>query len=125
MLKFTYLIKISLVLKISLKNLHLEIHKWESNKRSLVASVYFSLNIDVVFAIFQSQGTSLLNHLAVGLSFCVPVHLVISGGDHSDFLVSFSVLAVETLGLPQLRSLLLSSSLIINLIGMYIKKRTS
>ena len=36
------------------------------------------------------------------------VHLVISGGDHSGFLISFSVLAVETLVLPQLSSLLLS-----------------
>ena len=68
MLKFTCLIKSILVLRISLKTLYLGIHKWESNKRSLVASVfYFSLNIDAVFAIFQSWGTSLLKHLAVGL----------------------------------------------------------
>lgn len=57
MLKFTHLIKIILVLKISLKTLHLGIHKWELNKRSLVPSVfYFSLNIDVVFAVFPITG---------------------------------------------------------------------
>lgn len=67
-LNFTHLIKIILVLKISLKTLHLGIHKWESSKRSLVASVfYFSLNIDVVFVIFQPWGTSLLKHPAVAL----------------------------------------------------------
>lgn len=68
MLKFTHVIKIILVFKISLYTLHLGIHKWEPNKRSFVASVfYFSLNVDVVFAMFQSWCTSLLKHLAVGL----------------------------------------------------------
>lgn len=58
----------------------------------------------------------ILKHLDVGLwFFYVLVHLVISGGGHSGFLISFSVLAVKIL------ILLLLPSLIINLVGMCIK----
>lgn len=56
MWKFNHLMKTILVLRISLKTLHFGIHKGESNRRSLVASVvYFPQSIDVVFAVFQSQ----------------------------------------------------------------------
>lgn len=52
---FTHLMKIILVFKTSLKTLHFGIHKEESHRRSLVASVvYFSQNTDVLFAVFQS-----------------------------------------------------------------------
>lgn len=111
-MKYIHIMKIIVVPKISLKTLHLGIPKQELNKGSLVASVfYFSRNTDVV------SNRGIPKHLDIGLwFFYVLVHLVISGGDHSGFLIPFSVLAVETL------FLLLLLSQIINLIGMCLIK---